>query len=144
MARKHIHIGLYSTHVRKKLVAIFQAYIYIPVELLPGCVCSPPTGWSVMHCSTCSETFSHKPLCAFTRFNHTDTCLHKSSHASIHKHAFTNLHVPSQSFTCLHKPSYAFTNFHMHSQTFASPHKPSRALTNLVPWLFEWANQVAQ
>ena len=131
MARKHIHIGLYSTHVRKKLVAIFQAYI-IPVELLPGCVLFS-SHWLKCHALQHMFTNLHKPLCAFTCFNHTDTCLHKSSHASIHKHAFTNLHVPSQSFTCLHKPSYAFTNFHMHSQTFASPHKPSRALTNLVP-----------
>ena len=130
MARKHIHIGLYSTHVRKKLVAIFQAYIYlwnfyqVVFVLLP---------LAEVSCTAAHVQKPHKPLCAFTCFNHTDTCLHKSSHASIHKHAFTNLHVPSQSFTCLHKPSYAFTNFHMHSQTFASPHKPSRALTNLVP-----------
>ena len=127
MARKHIHIGLYSTHVRKKLVAIFQAYIYIPVELLPGCVLFS-SHWLKCHALQHMFTNLHKPLCAFTCFNHTDTCLHKSSHASIHKHAFTNLHaklhMPSQTFICIHKLSHAFPNLCKPSQTFTCPHKP--------------------
>ena len=123
MARKHIHIGLYSTHVRKKLVAIFQAYIYlwnfyqVVFVLLPLAEVS------------CTAAHVQKPSV---------TNLYVPSHALITQtHAFTNLHMPaftnmpSQTFMCLHKASHAFTNLHMHSQTFTCIPKPLQALTNL-------------
>ena len=59
-------------------------------------------------------------------------------------HPFTNLYIPSQTFTSILKHLLSFANLHTPSQTFAPHHKASHSFMNLHESLHPFTNRHTQ